>query len=216
MRKFKKICKISIIVLIMLVVILLAYYFANINPVIISNTKLTMDNVSKKAINQGIIEVGCDKALYDELIDISYRDNGDIALIRINTYKANQVCSEIVKSTENNINKLGSNGVLIDTGIFTSIPILSGVGRELRLKFRQVGAVSCVYKSKFLTAGINQNIHRLYVEISTKVGVALPFHTEVVEVNQEVLLCENIIIGDIPYTYLQSTELDSLLNLVPS
>ena len=31
-----------------------------------------------------------------------------------------------------------------------------------------------------------------------------------------ILLSNNIIIGDVPYTYLQSTELDSLLNLVPS
>ena len=215
-QRIKKHIFVSIIVMFLILILLLVYYFVAINPVIIANIQLSLDSISKKAINRGIIEVGYDKALYNDLINITYRDNGDISLISINTYEANRICNQIIKLTENNINKFGQDGIDINAGIFTSIPLFSVSNKSINLKFQQIGAVNCTYHSKFISAGINQNIHRLYVEINTKVGVALPFHTEAIDVKQEYLLCENIFIGDIPYTYLQSTELDSLLNLVPS
>ena len=71
-QRIKKHIFVSIIVMFLILILLLVYYFVAINPVIIANIQLSLDSISKKAINRGIIEVGYDKALYNDLIKCTY------------------------------------------------------------------------------------------------------------------------------------------------
>ncbi len=206
----------AFVVSIIVIISILSIYFAIVNDVIYSSARLSLDNIAKKAINQGITKATKDKVLYDELVNITYNDMGEISLIQIKSYEANNICNDVVNSTERNLRTLGGMGIDVKSGLFSTIPILSALGGNVNLKFQQIGAVDCDYYSKFESAGINQNIHRLYIQVRAIIGVVFPFHIEKVEVVQKLLLCENVIIGEVPYTYLQSTELDSLLNLVPS
>ncbi len=214
MRKTKKALWIVLVIFAVLISIIVLYFHV-INPVVIDQTRLTIESFATKAINKSVNEISINQDLYSQLINLTHKDDGSLAFIQIKSYEANKICNDIVVSTEAKINDRSSN-VTINAGVFSGVPILSGIGQNINLHFNQVGTVNCKFVSKFVSAGINQNIHRLYVEVNTKIGVAFPFHTEIVEVGQQVLLCENIIIGNIPNTYLQSTELDSLLNLVPS
>ncbi len=197
-------------------VVLLVVYLSVINPILVRSTSLMLDSIAKKAINEGINQITDNRAIYDDLININYNDIGHISMIQIKSYEANTICNKIIINTEKAIDELGDKGFQVKSGLFSTIPILSGLGKNITFHFQQIGSVTCSYASKFVSAGVNQTLHRLYVDINTKLSVVLPFHTEVVDVSQSVLLCENIIIGDIPYTYLQSTELDSILNLVPT
>ena len=88
------------------------------------------------------------------MIDIIYSESGEISLIQIKTYEANMICNKIIENTETNLELLGENGINIKGGLFTNIPILSGWGRNYNFNFNQIGAVSCNYHSKFVTAGI--------------------------------------------------------------
>lgn len=191
-------------------------YFLLISPVIFENTKLNLDKLAKKAINLSVESITSTHVVYDDLINITHNNEGDISLIQVKSYEANRLCNNIITATEKHINQLGQVGFQIKSGVLSGVPILSGFGNNINFKFQQIGAVNCIYHSKFESAGINQNIHQLYVEITAKVSVIFPFNTQIVDVSQRVLLCENILIGKVPQTYLQSTELDSLLNLVPA
>ncbi|MBE5734966.1 MAG: sporulation protein YunB [Clostridiales bacterium] len=214
MKKGKK--KIVVLVLTTIFVILIVYFFVSINHMIFDSTKLTLDTVAKKAINAGLSEAIRNRAIYDELVSITHGDDGKISLIQIKSYEANNICNMVVDGTEKNLKLLGNEGVVLTTGMLSNIPILGAFGGKINLKFQQIGTAYCNYFSKFVSAGINQNIHRLYVEVRASIGIVFPFHTEKVDVVQQLLLCENVIIGEVPYTYLQSTELDPLLNLIPS
>ena len=44
----------------------------------------------------------------------------------------------------------------------------------------------------------------------------LPLKTFSVTMDNEVLVCESVIIGDIPQTYLKSSSLQDMMDLVPS
>lgn len=49
--------------------------------------------------------------------------------------------------------------------------------------------------------GINQTIHRIYLDINTKTNILTPFGALRNEHSSRVLLIENVIIGEIPETY---------------
>ncbi len=212
----KRVIRWIIGILLIIITMLVVVYFAVINPIIIESTRLNLNQIGKKAINQSFISLNDERVVYNDLIKISYDDNNRISLIQVNSYQANAISHELIHKTEAIITEMGRVGFYVNAGIFSLLPIFSGSGHNINLRFNQIGAVSCDFSSKFEAAGVNQNIHKLYAMIKVSLGVAFPFHTEVVNIEQNVILCENIIIGDIPNTYLQSTELDSLLNLVPT
>ena len=56
-------------------------------------------------------------------------------------------------------------------------------------------------KSEFKSQGINQTLHRVYLEVVCNVKVLTPFWHIERKIENQVLLAENVIVGHIPHTY---------------
>lgn len=63
------------------------------------------------------------------------------------------------------------------------------------------GTVSTDYKTEFLSSGINQTRHRIYIEIVSQMTVVAPFISESVEVRTNVNVAETVLIGNVPETF---------------
>ena len=64
-----------------------------------------------------------------------------------------------------------------------------------------IGNVETNLRSEFSSAGINQTLHRIYLEIKCNVTILTPFETIEEQIVNQVLLIEGVIIGEIPDTY---------------
>ena len=53
-------------------------------------------------------------------------------------------------------------------------------------------------KSEFTAQGINQTLHRVYLEVKCRVNILTPFQDIEKEITNQVLLVENVIVGRIP------------------
>ena len=49
--------------------------------------------------------------------------------------------------------------------------------------------------------GINQTLHRIYLQVDCKVNILTPFENVEREIKNQVILAENVIVGNIPSTY---------------
>lgn len=56
-------------------------------------------------------------------------------------------------------------------------------------------------KSEFTSQGINQTLHRIYLNVKCRVNILTPFQDLEKEIINQVLLAENVIVGRIPNTY---------------
>ena len=65
------------------------------------------------------------------------------------------------------------------------------------------------FKTDFEDAGINQTRHRIYLEVNTKVKVVIPLTTDTKEVKAEIPICETVIIGDVPNSYINIPKNDT-------
>lgn len=63
------------------------------------------------------------------------------------------------------------------------------------------GTVETDLKSEFKEAGINQTLHRIYLEVRCNVNILTPYNTIKETIVNQVLLVEGVIIGNIPSTY---------------
>ena len=102
----------------------------------------------------------------------------------------------------------------IPIGSFSGLPVLSGVGPVVSVPTAPYGSVKCTFLSKFVSAGINQTVHKIYLNVETSISLVLPFNKLKVDDSTEVLISESLIIGEIPETYLMAEEKSDLLNMV--
>lgn len=86
-------------------------------------------------------------------------------------------------------------------GSFTGLKILSGRGPGIKIRISSVGDVATDLRSEFISQGINQTLHRVYLQVDTSVNILTPFDNIEKEISNQVLLMENVILGEIPSTY---------------
>ena len=53
----------------------------------------------------------------------------------------------------------------------------------------------------FLLLGINQTLHRVYLNLTTNINILTPFNVIQDKYDNKILLAESIIVGKIPDTY---------------
>lgn len=209
--------KIFIFLLIIILLLCGSFTYLNyvVNPIIIESSSAEVRSLSQDAINTAVFEVIKDSTIYDTLIHILRNEEGEIIMISSNSVQINSLSRDIIENAQLKLEKMGASGVNIPIGTFTGMPIFVGRGPNVKLKLLPIGAINCNFSSKFITAGINQTNHRIYIEVSTKVNVILPTASEIVNTKTQIMIAENIIIGKVPQTYLFSNDIGDMLNLVP-
>lgn len=79
--------------------------------------------------------------------------------------------------------------------------MLAGRGPGVKITISSVGDVETDLKSEFTAQGINQTLHRVYLQVKCNVNILTPFDNISREITNQVLLMENVIVGNIPNTY---------------
>jgi len=78
---------------------------------------------------------------------------------------------------------------------------LAGRGPGIKIVITPIGNVETDLKSEFIAQGINQTLHRVYLQVKCNVSILTPFQNMEKEIINQVLLIENVIVGNIPNTY---------------
>ena len=98
----------------------------------------------------------------------------------------------------------------------TGIRFLSGMGPSIPMKLSTTGTVETNVRSEFESKGINQTIHRLYLDVECRVSILTPYNTIEDSITNQVVLIENVIVGLIPSTYynLEGIDKSNLIDIV--
>lgn len=213
---FKQKATIVVVVFLLLIIGIILYLNYVVNPVVISMSESKVRSLATKAVGGAIYEIVNQADIYNDLITISKNNDGDVAMIQANSIQINLLTRKLTRLATSNLEQIGQQGLDIPIGTFSGMPILVGRGPSINIKMIPIGSISSSFKSEFTNAGINQTNHRIYVTIKSKINVVLPTANQTVETSTQVLICENIIIGKIPSTYLYSDSLDEMMNLIPN
>ena len=146
---------------------------------------------------------------YDELFTIEKDNDGNITMIKSNIIPINEIISDVAVKIQNSINKRGSENIKITIGSFTGSKLLSGRGPGIPIKISSIGNVETDLRSEFSAQGINQTLHRVYLQVDCEVCILTPYNTISEKVSNQVLLIENVIVGKIPSTYYNLDGIDS-------
>ena len=138
---------------------------------------------------------------YSDFIIIHRDDTRKILMLESNMKNINIVISDVANRIQTSINNTDDEDINISLGSFTGISLLSGSGFKVPIRISTVGNVKTDVKSEFKSQGINQTLHRLYLQIESEISILTPFNTIQESITNQLILAENIIVGEIPETY---------------
>lgn len=215
-KRLSKKRKLILVFSILLIIFIFTLVFFNsyVNPIIITISEASVKTMSTKAVNGAVQTVINNTDLYDELIDIMVDDQGNITMFQVKSVQINKLSKDISRTAQQNLELASTEGVSIPLGTLSGVSLLVGVGPEIKFHISPIGNIQSSFSSEFTSAGINQTNHRIYLTLDTTISIVLPTSTCTVNTRSHILICESIIIGKVPDTYLNSTSLDEMLNLV--
>ena len=204
-----------LVIITILIILAILYLQFLINPIIYRTTSSEVKTLANRSMNIAVTTAMNQGIAYSDLIKIETND-GKTTLLQANSIRINALAKLITRTIQENLRDLLNDDVKIHLGAFSGIPILSGVGPEISIGLgNSYGDISCRFSSEFTSSGINQTQHKIYLNLTTRVNVVFATRTMQIDAKSDVLLCESIIIGEIPDTYLKSDSLDEMMNLIP-
>ena len=76
-------------------------------------------------------------------------------------------------------------------GSFTGVKLLAGRGPGVNIVISSIGNVETDLRSEFTSKGINQTLHRVYLQVDCEVSILTPFKDLDKKISNQVLLLEN-------------------------
>lgn len=157
-------------------------------------------NIATKISNQEASKV-MNKYTYEDLITIIRDDSGNIKMLQINTKTVNELISDIPVNILAEYKKSENSNIYIRMGSILGIRIFSSLGPQIKIKISNVGNVETNLKSEFKSEGINQTLHRIYLDVSCQVTMLTPYNTIKEKIINQVLIAESVIVGEVPESY---------------
>lgn len=194
---------------------LVIFISVQLGPALTALAQAQVKFIVVSIMNDAITRTLDDGFSYSDLINI-YDSGNRVYMLQSNARNMNLLAATCIKNAQAEISKIGEQGVEIALGTVSGIPFLSGVGPKIKATFSPIGSVQSSFDSDFLSAGINQTLHRVNLCLSASVMIVMPGNSSEVFVQTEVSIAENIIVGDVPQVFTDVNNEEDMLNLIPN
>lgn len=208
--KFVKIMTILIIAILVANVIIKA-----MNPIIDTLCRDKARSIATIISNEKATKVMANYE-YEDIMTINRDSNNNITMIKANVITINKIISDVALEIQKALNEKRDEELYVRLGSFTGTKFLSGSGPKIPMKITTVGNVITDFKSEFSSAGINQTLHRVYLQVDCTALIVTPYESIEETISNQVILIENIIVGTVPSTYynLEGINKDNLIDIV--
>ena len=131
--------------------------------------------------------------------------SGNVSMVSANVITVNEIISDIAVKIQEELNNEKNNSFNIRLGSLTGTRFLAGRGPNIKVKIETTGSIDTDLKSEFETQGINQTLHKMYLQVECMVTILTPYNTVDEKITNQVLLAETVIMGTTPQTYFSVT-----------
>lgn len=206
---------IKIIIIITIALITVYTILKSITPIMDKNCMNIAKSIATKVSNEQATLV-MSKYKYENLFNIEKDTNGNITMISTNIVAINEIISDITIKIQEELDKTENSKFNIRLGSFTGSKLFSGRGPNIEIKMSTIGNLDTDLRSELIASGINQTLHRIYLQVECNVAVLTPFDTIEEKIVNQVLLSEAVIVGITPNTYynLEGISQDTTLEVI--
>ena len=188
----------------MLIVSLITYYYleTNIKPTLRSICEVRAKVIATQIINGTVREELEKDALKEQILIPTYDNEGKINMIRTDALVMNTISSNIANSVQKKIVDLKDQTFSIPLFSALGSQLLSNKGPNLKFTILHQGSVLVDFATEFAESGINQTRYKIYITVGVEIRIISPVATSSITVNNNVLIAEIVIVGEVPDSYM--------------
>lgn len=185
------------------------FFHKNVAGMLYSLSEATVRAAATEAVNDAVSQtLRWNNVDYNKLVTVTRGEDDRVLSLEADAQSVNLLARQTVTLSMANLSEACGEGVKVPIGVFTGIEFLAGFGPRVTFQIIPIGSVSCDFRSSFDTAGLNQTLHSIYMDVTAAVSVVMPSKTEEISVVTQVLICESVIVGEIPDAYLKGDIFD--------
>ncbi len=185
-----------------------------LRPLITTIAQAQATNLLSSTISTSISQQNID---YTQFITIQQNTQGEITALTTNMTAMNKMRSTLVEGVLASLEEVDVSVIEVPMGSLLEFDLLWAKGPVLTARSMSVGTIAAQFHSEFSQAGINQTLHRIYLEIVAPVTLMMAGDTLKTTVSNQICVSETVIVGSVPNTSLQmgSSFLESTLTFTP-
>lgn len=167
------------------------------------------ENAVTLAINRVLSEMILTEELdYSDLMRLEKDESGAVTAVYANMGRINLLKAEIAGAVLREILDKDSVELRLPLGNLLGGTLFSGRGPGLPMRILSVESIKADLSSRFTSAGINQTLHQIRVELLVTVRIAAPGGLASSTVSTRVPVAETLLLGRVPesYTYFEGSE----------
>lgn len=160
-------------------------------------------NIASGEIDEAVLNyMEANSITYGRLVDMHFDNNGSITSVTADTAKIDALIARLddeigVDLEEKVVEVAVPLNVLLGTELF------AGAGPDIKVHFFPLNLVNIQPRHEFVSQGINQTLHTIFLDISVEVEILLPFHSRRESVNTEIMIGQTLIVGGVPSAYVE-------------
>lgn len=198
---------VSLILLLSLLIFAILKVDDRLRLITTNYTKNRAKIVANALINEAVTRyLEKNKVSYSNLVKINATAEGKVTSVEFDTVALTKLKSGIVTDVQNNINHCEVQVLHIPIGTLTGNQYLNNRGPTIHVEFKMSSAVYSKISSAFSSAGINQTLHKITLDIKTEIYFVMPWYRTSGEFCTDFLLAETVIVGEVPDAYTNVIE----------
>ncbi len=175
-------------------------------PLAAAAAKAQTQNVVNRLVEEIVLtDLGQRPLGYRDFVTIQRDGKGMITALTTNMAAMNLLRAELLNQLLTEMDGIRVEDIHIPLGSLLGIDLLWGKGPRLKIQGMSVGTVRAEFESEFTGAGVNQTLHRIWLEVVVPLTLILPGEPIETQVDTRLCVAETVIVGQVPDTYLQST-----------
>lgn len=163
---------------------------------------LQVDNQASDAINAAIAEqIAAGNIDYNNIVTLDTDLSGTVTAVRTNISELNRLKTDILQCLDAHLESMTEEELSVSIGSLLFPELFSGRGMSIPIRVLAVRSSDAEFRNSFTSAGINQTLHRIIIDIQIDITVLTWTNTFEVSVESSVVAAETVIVGTVPTTY---------------
>lgn len=160
----------------------------------------TMTAVVENAVAAGL---AARQVSYADFVTIQRDEGGAITALTTDMARMNLLRTELTAAILEALEGVDVSDVQVPLGSLFDLEPLWAKGPALKARAMTVGTVRAEFDSQLTSAGVNQTLHRIWMDVDAPMTLLLPGGEVEVALDTRLCVAETVIVGQVPDTYLQ-------------
>lgn len=217
-RRRNKKFKITVLIAVVLIIsILISVACYKMHPVIMTNAVSIAETIMLNSANEAVVKILEDENFsYEDIVNLTYNSEGYVTSLEIDIYEVNFLKSRISNEVASIVAGKEHYDLSIPLGTFLDNDFTNGFGPRVKFKMQVTTTAFVDFGQQFKSAGINQVLHIITVDIKIKGNLVIVGYTKGIETSTSAIAAQTVIVGKTPdaFTNVIESEKDNTGGLI--